>query len=177
MDQNSPSSPYADTISIISFSFLKCLTYFPLRGLFKVNFKLPCISAYANLKFLLSLMASFTFFSSSIRNLDSDGWTFSWILLFNFGFCFLFSVSLFLICLRFKKSFSLKLWVVNLIIFYCLPFFVPPTGWTLSTCITNSSSSSPALLAIAEITRLLSSSFVSSFPGFRRAVTIIHDLR
>ena len=67
-----------------------------------------------------------------------------------------------------EKPFSLKLWVVNLIILNYLSFFVPPTGWTLSTCFVNSPLSSPVSLAIAEITHLLSSSFVSSFPGFRR---------
>ena len=54
-------------ISIISFSFLKCFTYFPLRGLFKINFKLLCISAYANLKFPLSSMASFAFLAAHFR--------------------------------------------------------------------------------------------------------------
>ena len=57
-------------VSIISFLFLKCFTYFPLRGLFKINFKLLCISAYTILKFPLSSMASFVFFSSSVWNLD-----------------------------------------------------------------------------------------------------------
>ena len=128
--QNSSSSQYADMMSIISFSFLKCFTYFLWRGLFKINFKLPWISAYANLKFSLSSMASFAFFSSSTCNLDTDSWTFSWILIFSFGFCFLFSLSFFLFCLCFKKTFSLKLWVVNLVIADCLSFFVLPTAPT-----------------------------------------------
>ena len=56
------------------------------------------------------------FISSSVRNPDRDGWTFSWIRLFCFGFCFLFSISFFLFCLSFKKTFSLKVWMMNLII-------------------------------------------------------------
>ena len=125
----------------------------------------------------LSLMASFAFFSSSIRNLERDGWTFSWILLFIFGFCFLFSVSFFLFCLCFEKTFSLKLWVVNLIILDGLSFFMLPTGWTLSMCFMNSPSSSLASLVIAKMALLLSSSFISSFLGFWRPVTIMHNLQ
>ena len=121
--------------------------------------------------------ASFAFFSSSIRNLDRDGWTFSWILLFSLWFCFLFSVPFFLFCLCFKKTFPVKLWVVNLIILDYLPFFMSPTGWTLSTSFVNFSSSSLASLVIGEIALLLSSSFVWSFLGFQRTVTIMYDLQ
>ena len=66
--------------------------------------------------------------------------------------------------------------MVNLIILDSLPFFMSPTGWTMPTCFMNSSLSNPASLAIAEITLLLSYSFVSSFPGFWRPITIMHDL-
>ena len=106
INQNLSSSQYADTMSTISFSFLKYFIYFPLRGLFKINFKLRCISTFAYLKFSISLVASFTFLSSSIQNLGRDGWIFSWILLFSFGFCFLFLLSFFLFC-----SVRLLLWL------------------------------------------------------------------
>ena len=155
-------------MSIILFLFLKCFTYFPLRGLFKINFKLPCISAYVNLKFSLSLVVSFAFFSSSIRNLDRDGWTFSWILLFSFGFCFLFSVSFFLFCLCFKKTFSLKLWVGNLI----------DNSWMLAIfCTTYRMDLVHMLCEFSFVQPGFSSSFVSSFRGFRRPVAIMHDLQ
>ena len=49
VDQNSSPSQYVDTKLIISLSFQNCFTYFQLKGLFKINFKLPCISVYANL--------------------------------------------------------------------------------------------------------------------------------
>lgn len=93
---------------------------------------------------------------------------------FLFQILFLFLSFIVLILLCFKKTISLKLWVVNLIIFDCLPFFVPRSGWALSTCLKNSPLSIPASLAIVEITLLLSSSVVSSFPGFQNR---LHDLR
>ena len=143
-------------IFIVSFSFLNGFLYLPLGGLFKINFKLPCISAYANLKFALSSIASFALFSSSTQILDWDGWEFRWIRLFSLRFYFLLSFSFFLVCLRcLKKPFSLKLWIVSLTILVCLPFLVLPIEWSLSTCLMNSTSFSPASLAIGVIILLL----------------------
>ena len=77
------------------------------------------------------------FFSSSIWNLDRDPWTWIWLFFFCF-FCFIFSFSFpFVILLMLQKNLFSKMWVVNVIILGCLPFFVPPTRWTLSKCFMN----------------------------------------
>ena len=126
-------------------------------------------------------MASFTVFSSLIANLDRDSWTFPWIWIFCFRFSFLYSFSFFLFCLWLKNPFSLKLWVVCLIILGCLLFLVPPTrrttGWTFCTYFMNSPSLSSALLAIVKIILSPSLWFVSSIPSFWRPVTTTHNLR
>ena len=75
------------------------------------------------------------------------------------------------------STFLFRLWVVNFIILAWFPFFAPPMGCILSTCFLKSFSSTPAYFATADIRFNVSSSFVSSSSGFRRAVTIMHDLR
>ena len=134
-----------------------------MKLLFKINFKLPCISAYANLKFALSLMASFAFLSSSLWNLDRDGWTFCWILLLCFGFCFLLVISFFLFSFSEFDN--------------CGLFVIFRVTYRMDLVFMNSHSSIPASRALTEIALLLSSSFVSSFPGFQRPVTIMHNLQ
>ena len=62
------------------------------------------------------------------------------------------------------------------------PFLSSHSNLYLSWCVllygkNRKDSSSPASLVITQITLLLSSSCVSSFPGFRRPVAIMHDLR
>ena len=165
-------------IFIVSFSFLNCFTYFPLKGLFKINLKKLNYRAYQQIwSFyylrwlrLLFLAAQFGIWIGMVRHSAEFYFSVSDFVSFS-----QFHFSYFVLC--FRKNFSLELLVVILIILDCLPFFAAPTGWTLSMCFMNYSSSSQASLAIAEITILLSSLFVSPFPSFRRPVTIMHNLR
>ena len=117
------------------------------------------------------MMASFASFSSSVWNLDRYGWILSLIQLFWFRFSYLFPF--FLFYLASKKLFSLKLWVVNLIILRCLPFFMPSIGWTLPHALRILFYPAQLHLWLPRITLL---PFVSFFLGFQRPATIMHNL-
>ena len=112
------------------------------------------------------MMASFASFSSSVWNLDRYGWILSLIQLFWFRFSYLFPF--FLFYLASKKLFSLKLWVVNLIILRCLPFFMPSIGWTLPHALWILFYPAQLHLWLPRITLL---PFVSFFLGFQRPAT------
>ena len=82
----------------------KILHIFPTERIVQNQFQITVHIGIRKFEVSIIFDGLICFFSSSIQNLDRDGLTLSWILLFSFGFCFLFSVSFFLFYLCFKKN-------------------------------------------------------------------------
>ena len=126
------------------------------------------------MKFSLPSIASSAFVTRSILFRVSKAVRSAVSKTYCFGFFFFFPLSIFLFRLCCRKTFSLKLWVVNFIILAWFPFFAPPMGCILSTCFLKSFSSIPASFAdiTADITFNASPLFVSSFhfPRIYRSV-------
>ena len=93
------------------------------------------------------------------------------------GVFFFFLLSVFLFRLGCRKSFSLKLSLVNFITLAWFPFFVPPMGCILSKCFLKQFLSIPASSVAADITFNWLSLFASSFSGFWRPLTIMQHLQ